>query len=106
MPPRAGLGWPVAPGEIPGPRPGGPADAATCRDLASALAARGDARWCLTIVDRQGRAVAHGCARGSPGGPGPPRPARPGGPRPPAPLGWLRSIPPILVEQRECTHRP
>ncbi|HEX4661553.1 MAG TPA: hypothetical protein VH307_29515 [Streptosporangiaceae bacterium] len=121
MPARAWLGLSDAPGEITGTPAGGPADAATCRELADALAARGDARWCLTLTDPGGRAVAHGCARGSPGGPGPPgraspgppgragpggpRPPGQGGPGPPDPLGWLRSIPLIPVERGECSHR-
>ncbi len=113
MPALAWLGLSDAPGEVTGTPAGGPAGAATCRELANALAARGDARWCLTLTDPGGRAVAHGCARGSPGGPGPPGRAGPGGPRPPGqggpgppdPLGWLRSIPLIPVERGECSHR-
>jgi hypothetical protein len=110
MPALAWLGLTDAPGEITGTPAGGPADASTCRDLASALATRGDARWCLTLTDAGGRAVAHGCARRgpgplghtSPGGPGPPGPAGPG---PPDLLGWLRSIPLIPVERGDCSHR-
>ncbi len=51
------------PGEVAG---FGPADAATCRNLAAALAARRGSRWCLTLTDQAGRAVGHGCARQGP----------------------------------------
>ena len=101
LPALAWLGLTDAPGEISGTPAGGPADATTCRDLARAIAARGDARWCLTLTDADGRAVAHGCARHGPG-PGPPRRAGPG---PPDLLDWLRSIPLIPVERGECSHR-
>jgi hypothetical protein len=121
MPAAAWLGLSDAPGEITGTPAGGPADAATCRDLANALADRADARWCLTLTDHQGRAVAHGCARSGPRGPGgvglsgrvgpgPPGqggPGRPGraGPGPPDPVGWLRSVPLLPVERDACAHR-
>jgi hypothetical protein len=105
MPALAWLGLSDAPGEITGTPAGGPADAATCRDLASALAARGDVRWCLTLTDASGRAVAHGCARRGPGGSAGPGPLARDGPGPPAPLAWLRSIPLIPIERGECAHR-
>ena len=66
MPASAWLGLSDAPGEAGGP---GALDADTCRDLAAALAANPATRWCVTIVDRQGRATAHGCARQGPGPP-------------------------------------
>jgi hypothetical protein len=72
MPLAAWTGQSDAPGELAGL---GPHDAGTCRDLAAALAGRGDTRWCLTLTDPRGRAVAHACARAGPGlghGPGPP----------------------------------
>jgi hypothetical protein len=72
MPASTWLGLAGAPGGIAGT---GAAGAGTCRDLAAALAARGDSRWCLTLTDRHGRAVAHGCARAGPGPPGTPDPA-------------------------------
>jgi hypothetical protein len=113
MPALAWLGLTDAPGEITGTPAGGPADATTCRDLATALAARADARWCLTLTGPDGRAIAHGCARrgpGSPGrasprGPAPPGPAGPGPPGLPELLGWLRSIRLISIERGECAHR-
>jgi hypothetical protein len=72
----------------------GAIDAATCRDLAAALAARGDTRWCVTLTDRTGRAVAHGCARA---GPGPPGTADP--------RSWLAGITVTALETGTCAHR-
>jgi hypothetical protein len=42
----------------------GPQDAETCRDLASRMGDK--TRWCLTLTDEDGRAVAHACARHGP----------------------------------------
>jgi hypothetical protein len=91
LPATTWLGLADSPGEIAGL---GAADAATCRDLAAALAARGDSRWCLTLTDRNGRAVAHGCARAGPGPPGPAADAR----------SWLAQIPITTLESGTCTH--
>jgi hypothetical protein len=44
--------------------PFGPLDPAAARDMARAAAAHPGTRWCLTVTDSKGRAVAHGCARG------------------------------------------
>ena len=90
MPAATWLGLADAPGEIAGL---GAADAATCRDLAAALAARGDSRWCLTLTDRNGRAVAHGCARA---GPGPPATSDH--------AAWLRQIAIAPIETGTCSH--
>jgi hypothetical protein len=105
LPALAWLGLTDAPGEITGTPAGGPADATTCRDLAAALAARADARWCLTLTDAGGRAVAHGCARTGPGRSGGLGVSARAGPGPPDPLSWLRSIPLTPVERGECSHR-
>ena len=71
MPLTAWAGLSDSPGELAGY---GPADAATCRDL---VARTGPAtRWCLTLTDSSGRAVAHACASHPPGHP---RPGSPGG---------------------------
>jgi hypothetical protein len=51
------------PGEIAGT---GPADADTCRTLAQWMARDPATRWCLTLVDPDGRAVAHACAKTPP----------------------------------------
>ena len=91
MPAITWLGLTDNPGEIAGT---GAADAATCRDLASALAAQPASRWCLTLTDRYGHAVAHGCARA---GPGPPGTADP--------RSWLARITINPLETGICTHR-
>jgi hypothetical protein len=91
MPAAAWLGLADSPGEIAGL---GAADAATCRDLAAALAARGGGRWCLTLTDRNGRAVAHGCARA---GPGPPSAVS-------DPAAWLRRTTTTPIETGTCSH--
>jgi hypothetical protein len=73
----------------------GAIDAATSRDLAAALAARGDGRWCLTFTDPSGRAVAHGCARAGPGPPGTAADQR----------SWLAQIAITTLETGTCAHR-
>ena len=60
MPLTTWLSLSETPGEVAGH---GPADAETCRRLAS-LATQ--ARWCLTLASPDGRAVAHACARRGP----------------------------------------
>jgi Domain of unknown function (DUF222) len=55
------LGLGDGPGEA---GPFGPLDAAAARDLARMAAAHRATRWCITVTDGQGRAVAHGCAHG------------------------------------------
>ncbi len=59
MPLSAWLWLTDRPGEVAG---SGTADADTCRDLAERLAAHPATRWCLTLTDLDGRAVAHACA--------------------------------------------
>jgi hypothetical protein len=127
MPASAWLGLSDAPGEAGGP---GALDADTCRDLAAALAANPATRWCVTIVDRQGRATAHGCAREGPGSPvaregpgspvaregpgspvareGPGPPVVRDGPRPPGgtdPAAWLAAVKISPIETGTCSHR-
>jgi hypothetical protein len=112
--PAAGAGCPATPGGLCGSvnltmpadtwlgrsdKPGqadryGTLDADTCRDLAAAVATAGPrTRWCITLVDRGGRAVAHGCARAGPGPPGSDRDA------------WLASVTITSVETGTCAHR-
>jgi hypothetical protein len=67
MPATTWLGLTDTPGDIPGL---GPVDAGTSRDLATTLAAHPATRWCITLTDPAGRAIAHGCARAGPGPPG------------------------------------
>jgi Domain of unknown function (DUF222) len=58
------------PGEIPGI---GPIDPWLARDLAAAAAQNPKTKWCVTVTDRQGHAIGHGCARPKrQKGPGPP----------------------------------
>jgi Domain of unknown function (DUF222) len=50
--------------EVPGDGHGlGPLDPALVRDLAAAASRSPHSRWCLTIVDPNGYAIGHGCAR-------------------------------------------
>ena len=77
------------PGELGGI---GPIDPDLARDLAAAAARNPRSTWCVTVTDRDGHAVGHGCARPvrrrKPGGPDPPGAARfaftPAGPPGPA----------------------
>jgi Domain of unknown function (DUF222) len=57
------LGQSNSPGHVAGY---GPVDATDSRDLADALAAHTNTRWCITITDDRGAPVAHGCARPRP----------------------------------------
>jgi hypothetical protein len=91
----------------------GPIDADTCRDLAELLAAGGAAtQWCLTLVDDQGRAVGHGCAKtGPPPGTGPPATTAPG-PAPPGTgppgndrIAWLAGIKITTIAAGTCDHQ-
>jgi hypothetical protein len=70
LPATTWLGLTRRPGEISGTGAAGPADADTCRQLADLLARSPQTRWCITLTDPDGRAVAHGCARAGPGPPG------------------------------------
>ena len=90
MPASAWLGLSDNPGEA---GRYGPLDAPTCRDLAAALAARPATRWCITLVDPHGRAVAHGCARAGPGPPGAGDP-----------IAWLATVKITPLETGTCTH--
>jgi hypothetical protein len=91
MPAATWLGRSDAPGEATGY---GTIDAATGRDLADMLAAVGGrVRWCVTLTDPRGRAVAHGCAGAGPGPPGTGRAA------------WLASVTITPIETGACSHR-
>jgi hypothetical protein len=91
MPASAWLGLTDQPGEAGGP---GALDADTCRDLATALAGNPAARWCVTLVSPDGRAIAHGCARAGPGPPGSGNPA-----------AWLATVKITPIETGTCSHR-
>ena len=56
----------------------GPIDPWLARDLATAAAQNPTTTWCVTVTDKDGHAVAHGCAR--PGRKQRPGPGPPGGP--------------------------
>jgi hypothetical protein len=92
MPATAWLGLTERPGEIGGTGAAGPADAATCRQLAGTLARSPATRWCITLTDPDGRAVAHGCARAGPGPPG-------AGQR-----AWLARVTITPIETGTCSH--
>ena len=86
------------PGEIPGI---GPIDPWLARDLADAAARNLESTWCVTVTDRHGHAIGHGCARPGPAGrrsrrtregPDPPKTATTGpGPGSPLPRRRRRS---------------
>jgi len=63
MPLATWLGASAEPGEAAGFGPLPPDDA---RALAGLVAREPGARWCLTLTDRDGRAIAHGCSRAGP----------------------------------------
>jgi hypothetical protein len=110
------------PGELAGL---GPIDPWLARDLAAAAARNPKTTWCVTVTDREGHAVGHGCARPEPrsqrkrAGPGPPpggfsfTPARRDGP--PGGYGtWILRTPgpgpDLLVtldplSSQDCDHR-
>lgn len=90
MPMSAWLGSSDSPGEAEGY---GPLAAEDCRDLAADLAAAGKpVKWCVTLTDPGGKAVAHGCARASPT-------IKPGSVR-----AWLAKIKLSRIECGTCTH--
>jgi hypothetical protein len=114
------LGWPSAPGEVPG---FGLLDPQTTRDLVEAASKHPETRWCATIIGADGTAVAHGCAPGQhawqpsqarPPGPGrqPPRPGdEDSGPGPAERSAlvaqFLRRlrVEPSRIARGECDHR-
>jgi hypothetical protein len=51
------------PGEVPGI---GPIDPGLARDLARSAALNPRSTWCVTVTDRDGHAIGHGCARPEP----------------------------------------
>ncbi|HET7017073.1 MAG TPA: hypothetical protein VFI65_24335 [Streptosporangiaceae bacterium] len=89
MPLATWLGTSDAPGEADGY---GPLGAEDCRELAEDLAAGKGVKWCVTLTDLDGRAVAHGCARASPS-------LKPGSVR-----AWLGKVKMSRIECGTCTH--
>jgi hypothetical protein len=57
------LGWADRPGHLAGL---GAIDPALARALATAAARSARSAWCLTVVDQDGHAIGHGCARPAP----------------------------------------
>jgi hypothetical protein len=114
------LGWSQSPGHVPG---FGTLDADDSRTIADRLSGHPATRWCITLTDPAGQAVAHGCAKngprprgapspgpgsgpGSRAGPGPR--SRPGaGPRPwPSDdFGWISAVKITDLETGTCTHQ-
>ena len=89
------LGWSESPGEVAG---FGPLSGDDCRRLGEGMAAHPLTRWCLTVTDSLGHAVAHGCARRRSGLPGP----LGGGAGPPGGLAGIRVE---WLETGRCSHR-
>jgi hypothetical protein len=111
LPLSSWAGWSQAPAEVPGL---GPIDADTGRDLAARLAASPRTRWCLTLVDDDGQAVGHACARQGPRtAPGPAPGKDPPSISEPEPsalatwlswLTWLSSLRIEWLDHHACTH--
>jgi hypothetical protein len=85
------LGTRQSPGDISGY---GPATGQTCQELADWIAASPGTRWCLTLTDAAGHAVAHGCARRPP----PPRT------EPQKLAAWLARLKITPIQAGTCTH--
>jgi hypothetical protein len=83
------LGLSEAPGEVAGY---GPTSGPVSRDLATLIAAGGKSRWCVTLTDADGRAVAHGCARRPPPSDEADR------------TRWLGTVRITPIESGTCTH--
>jgi hypothetical protein len=98
MPLSAWLWLTDRPGEVAG---SGTADAGTCRDLATQLAAHPATRWCLTLTDQGGTAVGHACARHGPSPPGTGTRTATGT----GAIRWLASLRPDRLESGDCTHQ-
>ena len=79
MPLAAWLGWSQSPGQVPG---FGTVDAEDSRALAAMLARDPATKWCITLTDTEGHAVAHGCAKKGPQPPDDPDPGPDPGPDP------------------------
>ncbi|MGH3281216.1 MAG: DUF222 domain-containing protein, partial [Trebonia sp.] len=102
------LGWGTAPGQADA---WGLTDPQETRDIVQAAARHPRTRWCLTLVNERGEAVAHACARGRhPWKPEPPDPSPGAGGQPDRMQAFLTSlgITPGAVDpiaQGTCDHR-
>jgi hypothetical protein len=113
MPLSTWLGWSESPGQVPG---FGTLDAGDSRALAAMLAGHPANKWCITITDAAGHAIAHGCATQGPRpygtagtglvtGTGPR--AGPGSwqdPGPPPNPGWIAGVTITPLQTGNCTH--
>ena len=112
VPLATALGLSATPGEAAG---FGLLDAATARDLLAAAGHSPRTRWCVTVLNPDGTAAAHGCAPGRhppPPGPEPPGPEPPGAPPPEPPpdvraRDYLRSLQVQLtpIARGNCDHQ-
>jgi len=91
MPLSSLIGASGEPGEVAG---FGPVSAADARALADRLAGERGSRWCLTLTDQDGRAVAHGCARAQRNGRGDEAAGR----------GWELTVTLRPVAVKDCRH--
>lgn len=98
MPLATWLGESAEPGEAAG---FGPLPADDARALADLIARQPGARWCLTLTGRDGRAIAHGCARAGPGVRAGPEP-KPAGNGPAD--GWALTVTVRPLAVGECCH--
>jgi hypothetical protein len=83
------LGLAAEPGNVAG---FGPVDPALARELTASAAAHPASRFCVTVTDREGRAIGHGCVPGRP-----PDLSRPDSP------GFAVTISPLAIG--DCDHR-
>jgi hypothetical protein len=104
MPMSAWLGLTNNPGEVSGY---GPADAWTCRDLATAMTTWERTRYCVTVTTEDGQPLGHACAKSPPPGTRP-GPAPPAGPGPGPPTGsvaaWIANLRIEWLQRGTCDH--
>jgi hypothetical protein len=107
VPLATALGLSGTPGEAAG---FGLLDAATARDLLTAAGRSPRTRWCVTLLNPDGTAAAHGCAPGRhppPPGPEPPGPEPPETPPDTRARDYLRTLGVRLtpIARGSCDHR-
>ena len=107
VPLATALGLSGTPGEAAG---FGLLDAATARDLLTAAGRSPHTRWCVTVLNPDGTAAAHGCATGRhppPPGPEPPGPEPPETPPDTRARDYLRSLRVrlALIARGSCDHQ-
>jgi len=107
VPLATALGLSATPGEAAG---FGLLDPATARDLLAAASRSRHTRWCVTVLNPDGTAAAHGCAPGRhppPPGPEPPGPEPPQPPPDTRARDYLRSLRARLtpIARGSCDHQ-